>query len=314
MDRVAAAWEADGSDYLDPDLAALCDAFFFSRDPPVEKLGTQSLPGIEPPSPRSKPLCGFIEGFSLHAGQSVSADDRDALERLLCYGLRAPFSQERLSLADDGKVVYRLRRPWPNAQGATHLILEPLDFLRRLAALVSFPYAHTTRYHGLFANRSRLRRFLPPPPPRQDGPELEDTAPLAPPATEATATVPAPQPAPRRRLPWAQLLRRLLHVDALACPRCSTPSQRVPMIVLALLTDPDAVAKILRHLGLPTAPPPLAPASSSLGQPLPGPQLPLYRSPAQEDAVEYGDGDAGEDQVQDGASPVVSPPTIRPPP
>ena len=27
------------------------------------------------------------------------------------------------------------RRPWPNANGATHLILDPLDFLRRLAAL-----------------------------------------------------------------------------------------------------------------------------------------------------------------------------------
>jgi hypothetical protein len=86
-----------------------------------------------------------VAGFSLHAAQCVPAHDREALERLCRYGLRAPFSQERLSRRPDGKVVYRLRRPWPNASGATHLVLEPLDFLRRLAALVSFPYAHQVR-------------------------------------------------------------------------------------------------------------------------------------------------------------------------
>jgi len=32
------------------------------------------------------------------------------------------------------------------------------------------------------------------------------------------------------------------------------------MVVLAFLTDPGTVARILTHLGLPTAPPPLAPA------------------------------------------------------
>jgi len=32
------------------------------------------------------------------------------------------------------------------------------------------------------------------------------------------------------------------------------------MVVLAFLTDPAVVSKILAHLGLPTAPPPLSPA------------------------------------------------------
>ncbi|MBU1948896.1 MAG: hypothetical protein KJ927_09310, partial [Candidatus Eisenbacteria bacterium] len=67
----------------------------------------------------------------------------------------------------------------------------------------------------------------------------------------------------RRRVPWAQLLRRLLHVDALACPRCSTPAQTVPMVVLAFLTDPVVVGKILRHLGLNDVPPALSPARPS---------------------------------------------------
>ena len=67
----------------------------------------------------------------------------------------------------------------------------------------------------------------------------------------------------RRRTPWAQLLLRVLHVNSLACPRCSLPGQPVPMVVLAFLTDPEVVGKILRHLGLPTTAPALAPSRSS---------------------------------------------------
>jgi multiple sugar transport system substrate-binding protein len=52
-------------------------------------------------------------------------------------------------------------------------VLEPLDFLRRLAALVSFPYSHQSRRHGIFANRSRFRRLLPPPPPSRYAEEAE---------------------------------------------------------------------------------------------------------------------------------------------
>ena len=271
MERVAATWEADGSGYLDPNLAALCEAFFFSRNAPVGTRENPMLPGMESggeegESVRGKSLCASVEGFSLHAAQAVPAEDREALERLLRYGLRAPFSQERLSRRSDGKVVYKLRRPWPNERGATHLILEPLDFLRRLAALVSFPYSHQIRRHGVFANRHRFRGLLPPPPPSRHAqetasPEMGELGDAdvasggkGPTSTELT---------PRRRVPWAQLLRRVLYLDALACPRCSTPSQRVPMIVLAFLTDPEVVGKILRHLGLPVAAPLIAPARSS---------------------------------------------------
>jgi hypothetical protein len=284
-DRVAAAWEAEGSDYLDPDLAALCEAFFFSRTPPLGMRESPWLPGVEEDAAGGrpgKPLCASLDGFSLHAAQSVGPQDREALERLLRYGLRPPFAHERLSRRADGKVVYRLRRPWPKEQGATHLVLEPLDFLRRLAALVSFPYSHQVRYHGVFANRSRMRPLLPPPPPRPEGPEgpgpvTATTAELgfdgaqgvdAKPLVQVPVPAPPappkpPPPAPRHPLPWAQLLRRLLHVDALACPRCSTPARSLPMVVLAFLTDPDVLGRILQHLGLPSVAPALAPARSS---------------------------------------------------
>lgn len=41
------------------------------------------------------------------------------------------------------------------------------------------------------------------------------------------------------------------------------------MVVLAFITDPAALSRILQHLGLPTAPPPVAPARIPLEVDLP---------------------------------------------
>ena len=49
--------------------------------------------------------------------------------------------------------------------------------------------------------------------------------------------------------------QRVLDVDALECPKCQTP-----MVVLAFLTDPRVLYKILDHLKLPSSPPDTAPA------------------------------------------------------
>jgi hypothetical protein len=180
-------------------------------------------------------LCSRVGGFTLHAGRWVEAHDRAGLERLLRYALRPPFSAERFSLDDDGLVHYQLRKPWPTPEGATEVVLEPLALLRRLAALVPRPYSNLIRYHGILANRSKDRPLLPSPGSDTDG------------------QVPAEQEP--RRVPWAQLLRRAMDIDALSCPRCSTP-----MLVIAFITDHAVLKKILEHLGLPSAPPPLLPA------------------------------------------------------
>ena len=85
------------------------------------------------------------------------------------------------------------------------------------------------------------------------------------------------------------------------------------MIVLAFLTDPAVVEKILRHLGLPDAAPALAPARSSPWQtgldPLP---LPILTEEITTRAVE---GEAFADpplETSDG--PGERSPRIRPPP
>jgi hypothetical protein len=250
--------EFETQDLLGQTVASLQDALAAAVKPPVEP-SLLGLPGqdLQPPQ---KPLCARLAGFSLHAAQAVPAGDRDALERLCRYCLRPPFAQERLCVRPDGRVGYRLRRPWPHPLGTPWLLLEPLDFLKRLAALIPAPYSHSIRYHGIFANRSRRRPLLPAPPSppsaqRASAPHKHD------PSTPSG-------PKPRARLPWAQLLLRVFSIQALRCPRCSSA-----MVILAFLSDPPVVTKILQHLRMPTEPPPLAPARG-YWDPQPGLPLP----------------------------------------
>ena len=52
-----------------------------------------NLAGQDDAQPPAKPLCARVAGFSLHAAQSVAAEDRKALERLCRYGLRPAFGE-----------------------------------------------------------------------------------------------------------------------------------------------------------------------------------------------------------------------------
>jgi hypothetical protein len=45
------------------------------------------------------------------------------------------------------------------------------------------------------------------------------------------------------RCTWARLIAQVYEVDPLECPRCHSP-----MKVIAVITDPEEVTKILRHL------------------------------------------------------------------
>ncbi|MGD8278860.1 MAG: hypothetical protein PVH00_12565 [Gemmatimonadota bacterium] len=55
---------------------------------------------------------------------------------------------------------------------------------------------------------------------------------------------------------WAHLLTRIQEVFPLRCPDCGADLR-----ILAFLTEPGPVQAVLRHLGLPAAPPPLSPTS-----------------------------------------------------
>jgi hypothetical protein len=92
-------------DLFQETVASLRQALATAVKPAVPSLGFEE---VELPA---KDLCARVAGFTLHAAQAVGAADRAGLERLCRYGLRSPFSQERLSLRSDGRVAYALRRP-----------------------------------------------------------------------------------------------------------------------------------------------------------------------------------------------------------
>ena len=179
-------------------------------------------------------------GFDLHAGLRVLADQRERLDRICRYALRPPVAKDRLQLTDAGQVRLDLRRPW--ADGTTHLLFDPVELLERLAALTPRPRINLILYHGVLAPRAAWRSLVV-----QFGVSPGGAA-------EADATADRPRHAAdcrhTRNYLWAELMRRSLGLDVLACPRCGGR-----LTLIALIEDPAVIARVLRHLGLPTAMP-----------------------------------------------------------
>lgn len=64
-------------------------------------------------------------GFSLHAGVSCEAHQRQLRERLCRYIARPAVAEQRLTVTAQGKVVCLLKTPYRD--GTTHVVFEPLD-------------------------------------------------------------------------------------------------------------------------------------------------------------------------------------------
>ena len=245
--------------------------------------------GVEAPlhsRKKNSPWAGEVDGFNVHAGVRVRAGDREALERLVRYCARPPFSLQRLSLLEDGRVAYELRRPRRN--GSTHLVLEPLAFIARIAALVPPPRYPLQRHSGVFAPRSSWRaavvsraaaasaapvlhealvtdrksaRRSKRKRKRMAGALLEQGVPLpgaegVPPQAPRTSLATAVVRPVGARIDWASLLKRIFLEDVLDCP-CGGRRR-----VLADVQEPTDVAQYLQRLGLDSSPPPIARARS----------------------------------------------------
>ena len=83
------------------------------------------------------------DGFSLHAAVRCGADDRQALEQLCRYITRPALANERVQTNAAGQVVLKLKTLWRD--GTTHIVMSPLEFMQRLAALVPRPRLHLIR-------------------------------------------------------------------------------------------------------------------------------------------------------------------------
>jgi hypothetical protein len=163
-------------------------------------------------------------GLSLHAGLAVAAEEREKLERLARYVSRPPVSEERLSLTGQGQVRYRLKTPYRD--GTTDIVLEPVDFMARLAALVPPPRVHLTRYHGVFAANAALRAAITPAGRGSKARSCE-----------------AQRPTPKHvALSWARRLKRVFGIEIERCVRCGGRLK-----VIGSIEEPQLIERILAH-------------------------------------------------------------------
>ena len=177
-----------------------------------------------------------------------AADDRQALEQLCRYIARPALANERVQTNAVGQVVFKLKTAWRD--GTTHLVMSPLEFMQRLAALVPRPRLHLIRFHGVLAPNAKLRALVVPKVVPQ-GPEAPKQE-AKPADCEASCAHHRPV-----RLSWAKLLKRVFDVDLEHCPNCGGELK----IIAAILEQP-VIEKILTHLGLQARAPPRAPARS----------------------------------------------------
>ena len=66
----------------------------------------------------------------------------------MCLG--SALANERVQTNAAGQVVLKLKTPWRD--GTTHLVMSPLEFMQRLAALVPRPLARHEQSTGLFVS------------------------------------------------------------------------------------------------------------------------------------------------------------------
>jgi hypothetical protein len=83
-----------------------------------------------------------------------------------------------------------------------HLVMSPLEFMQRLAALVPRPRLHRIRFHGLLAPNAELRALVVP-----QWRELAEQVTEAAVAGECEAETVQGRP---HRISWARLLKRVL--------------------------------------------------------------------------------------------------------
>ena len=145
---------------------------------------------------------------------------------------------------DDGRCRYNFRHAWKN--GVHAVLLDPLDLITRLCALIPPPRFHMMRYHGVLAAHANARaEVVPGPNPKRAEPTQISLSFVGEPAAlEGIAKTPA-------RHPWAWLLQRVFAVDFMTCPRC-----RGAMRLVKFANKPDEIARVLADLGLGARPPP----------------------------------------------------------
>jgi hypothetical protein len=200
-------------------------------------------------------------GFSVDLTVKIAANSPKTRVSLAEYIARPPLSLKKMLVEEHGGSV--LYRSVYNPYFATDQKLFPaIGFLVDLLQHLPDAGAHLVRRYGLYSSRCRatwsdrpyLVRLAPAGWREQHGSQSEPQ-PGLPPEQEPHLSVSARE----TRSAWARLIAKVYEVDPLVCPRCGSK-----MKVKAVITDPQQLRRILRHLiKTGAAPPDLDLASAS---------------------------------------------------
>jgi len=171
-------------------------------------------------------------GFSVHAGEPVSSEQPEALERLARYVTRAPVGLAKVFPQPDGRV--KLLTPPDPKTGRAGRLFDAIDPVHAITTQIPDPRQHMVRYQGAYANR--VRKLYRAEVGEKDGAGENKEGAQATHEDDELACV------QQRRRSWARLLRRIYEVDPMVCPRCGDELK-----IVAVITDPVVVDRILAH-------------------------------------------------------------------
>jgi Putative transposase len=237
--------EVDDFVQRQPALASLYAAAARGVDLSGERAGQPTMRLIQQDSVRNKEPHAIVGGINIHAAVAFDARDKPRMERMCRYLARPPIAQHRLTRRPDGSLRYEMKKAWRD--GTHAILLQPLDLIARLCAMIPPPRFNMIRFHGVFAPNAKLRaEVVPQKEPRKlathSAAELGDA--------EQTHLFEDEQAKPKRH-PWAWLLKKVFLVDVTECPECGGR-----MKWLEVCTERRDIHRVLSAHGLaPRAPP-----------------------------------------------------------
>src|SRR5690554_5753203 len=167
-------------------------------------------------------------GFNVYCGHAVRPWDKEGIEKLARYIVRASLSQERMtyipcnaSSGGKARVIYR------GKTSKTREAFTALDWLARLVTHIPNKGEQMVRYYGYYSNKARGMR------------KKTDTDMLVPALIDTEVSMKA------FRKSWSQLIQKIYHADPLVCPKCSGK-----MRIISFIEEPGVIKDILQYLDL----------------------------------------------------------------
>ena len=185
-------------------------------------------------------------GFSVDASIRIPTGSTETRQALAQYIVRPPVSLQKLLVDQGGTDTVVYRAPYSDYFHTDMKVFPAIEFLLEVLQHLPDSRSRLIRTYGLYSSRTRgtwsrcphlLRlapkgwtRDHPPQPSVRIGPSEELKPELSVSAKQSRAA-------------WARLIKKVYDSDPLTCSRCHKP-----MKVIAVISDPAQVLKILRHL------------------------------------------------------------------